>query len=178
MMDMILRLFASIAIVISVPWVSDWVVEAMMRLVPSRKRWATALAKKIKLFLTTFFAFIAIILVAWLWHLDWRTLLLLGSSVFAIIGVALFASWSVLSNVTSFFILLSQGRVMHGTKIRVIDGANSLEGHIVEMGLFHFEIRDKDGNIIVYPNNLLIVRPIIVVEHEPEVDEEPPQTGS
>lgn len=184
-MDLVLRLLASIAMVVSVPWLSDWVVEAVMRLLPSRKRWATALAKKVKLFLTTFFAFIVVILLAWLWHLDWRTLLLLGSSVFAIIGVALFASWSVLSNITSFFILLSQGRVMHGAYIRVVDGANALQGQIIDMGLFHFELRDLDGNTIIYPNNLLIVRPIVVLKHPPQKEEPsepeveiPPLTGS
>lgn len=185
MTDLIVRILASIAMVVSVPWLSDWVVEAVMRLLPERKRMATAVAQKVKLFLTTLFAFVVLILLAWLWHLDWRTLLLLGSSIFAIIGVALFASWSILSNITSFFILLSQGRLMHGAFIRVVDGPHAMEGQIIDMGLFHFELRDIDGNTIIYPNNFLIVRPLVVLKHPPKKDESPepkdeapPLTGS
>lgn len=36
------------------------------------------------------------------WGIELRGLLVLGSSLFAMLGVALFAAWSLLSNLTAF----------------------------------------------------------------------------
>ncbi|MEO7781150.1 MAG: mechanosensitive ion channel domain-containing protein, partial [Candidatus Nitrotoga sp.] len=77
-------------------------------------------------------------------------------------GVALFASWSLLSNVTAYFILLSQPSFQRGNYIRIIDVDNSVEGYIAELNLFSTKLLTENREIIVYPNNLLLVRPTVV----------------
>jgi len=103
-----------------------------------------------------------VVVLSIIWGIDIRGLLVLASSMIAVIGVALFAAWSLLSNITAFFILLGQKAFAEGMEVRVIDGGNYLEGRIVEINLFSTVLRTKDNEQVVYPNNLLISRPVIV----------------
>lgn len=103
-----------------------------------------------------------IVVLSIVWGVDIRGLLVLASSMIAVVGVALFAAWSLLSNITAFFILLGQKAFAEGMEVRVIDGGNYLEGRIVEINLFSTVLRTKDNEQVVYPNNLLISRPVVV----------------
>ena len=103
-----------------------------------------------------------IVVLCVVWGVDIRGLLVLASSMIAVVGVALFAAWSLLSNITAFFILLGQKAFAEGMEVRVIDGGNYLEGRIVEINLFSTVLRTKDNEQVVYPNNLLISRPVVV----------------
>ena len=103
-----------------------------------------------------------IVVLSVVWGVDIRGLLVLASSMIAVVGVALFAAWSLLSNITAFFILLGQKAFAEGMEVRVVDGGNYLEGRIVEINLFSTVLRTKDNEQVVYPNNLLISRPVIV----------------
>ena len=103
-----------------------------------------------------------IVVLSIVWGVDIRGLLVLASSMIAVVGVALFAAWSLLSNITAFFILLGQKAFAEGMEVRVVDGGNYLEGRIVEINLFSTVLRTKDNEQVIYPNNLLISRPVIV----------------
>ncbi|MDR6982339.1 small-conductance mechanosensitive channel [Rheinheimera pacifica] len=103
-----------------------------------------------------------VVVLSIIWGIDIRGLLVLASSMIAVIGVALFAAWSLLSNITAFFILLGQKAFAEGMEVRVMDGGNYLEGRIVEINLFSTVLRTKDNEQVVYPNNLLISRPVVV----------------
>jgi small-conductance mechanosensitive channel len=103
-----------------------------------------------------------VVVLSIVWGVDIRGLLVLASSMIAVVGVALFAAWSLLSNITAFFILLGQKAFAEGMEVRVIDGGNYLEGRIVEINLFSTVLRTKDNEQVVYPNNLLISRPVVV----------------
>ena len=103
-----------------------------------------------------------VVVLSVVWGVDIRGLLVLASSMIAVVGVALFAAWSLLSNITAFFILLGQKAFAEGMEVRVIDGGNYLEGRIVEINLFSTVLRTKDNEQVVYPNNLLISRPVVV----------------
>ena len=104
-----------------------------------------------------------IVVLSVIWGVDIRGLLVLASSMIAVIGVALFAAWSLLSNITAFFILLGQKAFAKGMDVRVIDGGNHLEGRIVEINLFSTVLQTKDNEQVIYPNNLLVSRPVLVM---------------
>ncbi|HCA76603.1 MAG TPA: mechanosensitive ion channel protein MscS, partial [Alteromonas sp.] len=76
--------------------------------------------------------------------------------------VALFASWSLLSNITSYFVLLFQNSYTKGNFIRIIDGDNYMEGYIADINLFTTRLITKDDEEIAYPNNLVLTRPVII----------------
>jgi len=54
-----------------------------------------------------------------------------------------------------------------GDTIRVVDGDNSMEGVIVDINMFQVLIEDADRNLINYPNNLLIQKPLIKLRAKP-----------
>ena len=96
------------------------------------------------------------------WGFDFKGLLTLSASIVAVTGVALFAGWSVLSNVTAFFILLAQSSFRRGNFIRVIDIDNYIEGYVSEINLFNTKLISENREVIIYPNNLLVARPMFV----------------
>ncbi|WP_250657034.1 mechanosensitive ion channel domain-containing protein [Alkalimarinus coralli] len=96
------------------------------------------------------------------WGFDFKGLLTLSASILAVTGVALFAGWSILSNVTAFFLLLAHTSYRRGNFIRIIDADNYIEGYISEINLFNTKLISEDREVIIYPNNLLLSRPTLV----------------
>jgi small-conductance mechanosensitive channel len=105
--------------------------------------------------------FISMFFLALIWSVSLSGLLVFASSIFAVIGVALFAQWSILSNLTSSIIIFFSFPSRIGDYIKILDGDNSVEGKIIEIELFHIRILDHDDNIVIYPNNLFMQKPII-----------------
>ncbi|ATC95738.1 mechanosensitive ion channel domain-containing protein [Pseudoalteromonas tunicata] len=116
-----------------------------------------------ELLLTSILAIVLLCLVLVFWGIELRGLLVLGSSLFAMLGVALFAAWSLLSNLTSFLLMFIQNDCRVGYWVRVIDGANFVEGKVVEMGLLNVILETSDGHRVLYPNNLFVVRPVMIL---------------
>lgn len=89
-------------------------------------------------------------------------------SMFAIIGVALFAQWSILSNITASIIVFFFFPYKVGDYVNIVDGENSVEGTIREITLFHVILigSEDEKNIITYPNAMVFqkavkIKPII-----------------
>ena len=112
-----------------------------------------------KFFGITFFL-ILLIAMTFIWGIDFRGILIFASSFFAVVGIALFASWSILSNITSGVILFFSFPFKLGDTVRIVDGDNSIEGKIIDITLFSLHIKDRHSNIVSYPNNLAIQKPI------------------
>ena len=87
------------------------------------------------------------------------------SSVFAVIGVALFAQWSILSNITASLIIFFAFPYRVGDKVRVVDKDDDISGVIEEISLFHVMIR-KNGDLITYPNNMILQTAVIKISSE------------
>ena len=86
------------------------------------------------------------------------------SSAFAVLGVALFAQWSILSNITASIIIFFGFPYRLGDRIRVVEAGDEVcEGIIQEIGLFHVLLKKENGDEITYPNSLLLQRPVIKV---------------
>ncbi|MDB4837008.1 mechanosensitive ion channel family protein [Marinomonas sp.] len=91
------------------------------------------------------------------------------SSVFAVIGVALFAQWSILSNITASLIIFFSFPYRVGDKIKVLDKDDDISGIIEEITLFHVYIR-RDKELITYPNNLILQKGVIKNPEEKDAD--------
>ena len=74
------------------------------------------------------------------WGIDFSGLLIISTSLLTLTGVALFASWSLLSNVTSYFVLLVQPSFQRGNFVRIIDADNYIEGYISEVNMFNSKL--------------------------------------
>ncbi|KZN61983.1 hypothetical protein N473_20790 [Pseudoalteromonas luteoviolacea CPMOR-1] len=99
----------------------------------------------------------AVLLVVW--GVDISGMMLVSTSILTVTGVALFANWSVLSNITAYFVLLFHSAYRRGNFIRVIDGDNYIEGYIADIGVFNTQFITEDREVVIYPNNLLLGRP-------------------
>lgn len=108
------------------------------------------------------FFLLLVVVLSIVWGIDIKGLLVLASSMIAVVGVALFAAWSLLSNITAFFIMLGQRSFSHGAHVKIIDGSNAIEGKIVEVNLFSTVLQTVQGERVVYPNNLIVSRPVVV----------------
>lgn len=86
------------------------------------------------------------------------------SSAFAVIGVALFAQWSILSNITASMVIFFGFPYRVGDRIKVTDADFDLSGTVEEISLFHVLIRTSAGNMITYPNNLILQKPVIKLD--------------
>lgn len=113
-----------------------------------------------------------IVALVFIWGINIKDLGLIFSSVFAVIGVALFATWSILSNVTAGIILFFSFPYKIGDRIRIHD--KELEektDYIIEdIRGFHVHLRTSAGDLITYPNNLFLQK--AVTQLPPEIDSE------
>jgi small-conductance mechanosensitive channel len=87
------------------------------------------------------------------------------SSAFAVIGVALFAQWSILSNITASMVIFFAFPYRVGDRIKVTDSDFDISGEVEEISLFHVLIRTDTGNVITYPNNLILQKPVFKLEN-------------
>lgn len=108
---------------------------------------------------------IAAFLLSIAWGVGLTQLSLVFSSVFAVIGVALFAIWSILSNITSGIIMFFSFPYKIGDTIRIHDKDLPVEAMIEDIKAFHLHLRTAEGELITYPNNLILQKAVSLIEH-------------
>ena len=106
---------------------------------------------------------ILFILLGIIWDISVKGLSVYFASVFAVVGVALFAQWSIISNITASIILFFNSPFKIGSRIRIMDKDDSVEGKVHDITLFNIHIETDEGKIISYPNNLALQRPIVLM---------------
>lgn len=82
-------------------------------------------------------------------------------SIFAVIGVALFAQWSILSNVTSSVVIFFFFPFRVGDHVKIMDGENSIEGAVKEITLFHV-ILENEEELSTYPNAMIFQKAVTI----------------
>jgi small-conductance mechanosensitive channel len=100
-----------------------------------------------------------------IWGIDFHGVYIFASSFFALVGIAFFASWSILSNITSSVMLFFSFPFRIDDKIKILDSDNSVSGVIKDMTLLHILIEDENGNLVTYPNILALQKAIIKYEN-------------
>ncbi|MEA4936141.1 MAG: mechanosensitive ion channel [Paludibacter sp.] len=136
------------------------------RLVQKYGRFSTiveARISQINRILSIFINLAAVIILIVIWGVDTRNLFVALSSVFAVIGVALFAQWSILSNITAGIIIYFSAPFKIGDYIRIIDKDMPIEARIEDIFTFYTHLRTKDGGIHIFPNALLLQKAISVL---------------
>lgn len=96
------------------------------------------------------------------WGVEGRQAFLVVSSIFTVIGVAMFAQWSVLSNITAGIILFFAFPYRIGDKIYIIDKDNPIEAEIIDIRSFYTLLKNAEGEKISIPNILLLQKGILI----------------
>ena len=99
-----------------------------------------------------------------IWEVSFKGLSFYFASIFTIVGVALFANWSILSNITTSIILFFNYSFKIGSEIQIMDKDDSVQGTIVDITFFSIQILTKEGDVISYPNNIAIQKPIKLIK--------------
>lgn len=110
------------------------------------------------------FTILALIVLILIWGVKAKDIFITITSLATIIGVAMFAQWSMLSNITSGIILFFSFPFKIGDVILIHDKDFLEEGEIEDIGAFHVTLRSKEGEIIIYPNNLFFQKGITIVK--------------
>jgi small-conductance mechanosensitive channel len=86
------------------------------------------------------------------------------SSIFAVVGVGLFAQWSILSNITASMIIFFGFPYRIGDRIKIADRDDDMCGLIEEISMFHVILRRENGDLITYPNTLILQKAVIKLQ--------------
>jgi small-conductance mechanosensitive channel len=108
----------------------------------------------------------ALILLAGVWGLDQNELAVFASTVLTVMGVAFFAQWSLLSNITSSLILFFNHPLKIGDTIKVLDKDCPFEGEVTDLTYFFLHLRTTTGEIITIPNSVVLQKSISIVSRQ------------
>jgi small-conductance mechanosensitive channel len=155
----------SIALLITA--VSYFVVKSMIkrlvRKIGQEKRIAMRRVQYVQFILTGFWTIVTLAILGVITGFSYKDVGLIFTSIFAVLGVALFAQWSILSNVTASVIVFFFFPYHVGDHVKVIDGDNTIEGIILEITLFHVILKFEDTHI-TYPNSLVFQKAVVITK--------------
>jgi len=114
----------------------------------------------------TLFGFILIVLLLLIWGVEQKDLLLFISSILTILGIAFFAQWSLLSNVTAALILFVNHPAKIGNRIKILDKDFPTEGVIDDIGVFFITIKTDSKEKVTLPTSLLLQKMVKIEEKE------------
>ena len=112
---------------------------------------------------------LTVIAIVFVWGLSrGETFWVALGSTFAVVGVALFANWSILSNVTASFILYFTFPYKIGDRVRIHDKDLPVTAVIEDIKGFYTILRTAEGELITYPNNLLLQKGVSILYNREE----------
>lgn len=117
-------------------------------------------------YVTVTLVLIAVLIEAFILGANTQDITLLFSSVFAVIGIALFAVWSILSNVTSGVIMFFSFPYKVGDKIKIHDKDYPVEAIIEDIRAFQIILREDNGDLVTYPNNLILQKAVTLLQKD------------
>lgn len=104
----------------------------------------------------------SLIFIMVIWGVKQSELVVFIGSILTIVGVAFFAQWSLLSNITSSIIIFFGHSVKIGDHISIMETKDyEIRGEVLNIGLFFTKIKLIDStDEITLPNNVFIIKTI------------------
>ncbi|MEQ8364502.1 MAG: mechanosensitive ion channel [Cyclobacteriaceae bacterium] len=113
-----------------------------------------------------FMSIAAVILLAGIWGLEQDEIAVFASTILTVLGIAFFAQWSLLSNITSSLLLFFNHPLKLGDTIKILDKDYPLEGEVIDLTYFFVHIKTKHGETITVPNSLIFQKSISMTENQ------------
>lgn len=114
-------------------------------------------------FITFILGVISITLV---WGVDQRQLLLFFTSTITVLGIAFFAQWSLLSNITAGVVIFFNHPLKLGDYVRITEKDYLIEGRLDSISFFFLHIESKTGESITIPNSIALQKTIAVLKEK------------
>jgi len=118
----------------------------------SSKKRSKVVKKSVNLVVWTIF----ITVVLSIFGVDQSELVVFIGSVLTVIGIALFAQWSILSNITSGIIIFFNHSAKLEDEITILDKDYEIKGRISDVGLFFVKLKTDDNEQVVIPNSVFL----------------------
>ena len=109
------------------------------------------------------FLTVAIILSA-IWGLQQNEIAVFVGTILTALGIAFFAQWSLLSNITSSLLLFFNHPLKIGDTLKVLDRDYPLEGEVSDLTYFFVHLKTESGETITIPNSILLQKSVSVKE--------------
>jgi small-conductance mechanosensitive channel len=103
-----------------------------------------------------------ILAISAVWGIKQHELFLFFSSLVTVLGIAFFAQWSLLSNITSGLILFFNHPVKLGDTIEIHDKDYPIVGSVRDIGYYFLHIETKSGERLTIPNSVFLQKMISV----------------
>lgn len=107
-----------------------------------------------------------LVLLSAIWGLKQNEIAVFAGAVLTALGIAFFAQWSLLSNITSSILLFFNHPIKIGDTIKVLDKDYPFEGEVSDLAYFFVHIKTESGEIITIPNSLLLQKSISIKENQ------------
>ena len=120
----------------------------------------------VKKYIDYFIYALAVLTLVSIWGIKPEQIFLFVSSVLTVIGVAFFAQWSILSNITAGIIIFFSSPFRIGNTIRFVDKECPIEAKIIDIRSFYTLLKTAKGEEITLPNNLLLQKGIIIITQQ------------
>ncbi|QTE21524.1 mechanosensitive ion channel domain-containing protein [Polaribacter cellanae] len=159
--------FIGSIIVFAVAFFSRWLITKSLRKIQLKFGFQKARILVTNKIITILIYITLIIVVAFIWGVDEKQLLIYVSSFLTILGIAFFAQWSILSNITAGIILFINYPVKIGDSITVLEKDNDITGEIRDIGAFFITLRTPEKELITLPNAIILQKNI---KYSPQPD--------
>jgi small-conductance mechanosensitive channel len=111
-----------------------------------------------------FYFIAATILLSAIWGLEQNEIAVFVGTILTALGIAFFAQWSLLSNVTSSLLLFFNHPIKMGDTIKVLDKDYPFEGEVSDLTYFFVHLKTDRGETITIPNSLLLQKSVSVIQ--------------
>jgi small-conductance mechanosensitive channel len=123
--------------------------------------------RKIIIKVVHLFTSIAVVIVlAGVWGLEQNEIAVFASTILTALGIAFFAQWSLLSNITSSIILFFNHPLKLGDRIKILDNDYPFEGEITDLTYFFVYVKTKDEEIVSIPNSILLQKSVSIIVNQ------------
>lgn len=120
--------------------------------------------KKITMRIINLFLLIFVLIVLGaIWNIDRSQFMVFITSLVTVLGIAFFAQWSILSNITSSLILFFNHPVKIGQRVRVLDREYDIEGKLIDISFYFLYIKTDKDELITIPTSVALQKTLLIV---------------
>jgi small-conductance mechanosensitive channel len=120
--------------------------------IPNKKKRSKIVKKSLNVTMLIIFSLILLSI----WGVNQSELAVFIGSVLTVLGIALFAQWSILSNVTSGIIIFFNHSIELEDTITIIDKDYEIDGRVSDIGLFFVVLKNDHNERIDIPNSVFL----------------------
>lgn len=117
-----------------------------------------------------FMSITTVILLTGVWGFKQSEIALFASSILTALGVAFFAQWSLLSNISSSILIFFNHPIKLGDFVKILHKDYQYEGEVIELTYFFVHLKTADNEIITIPNSHFFDKSFSVSEKKKKVN--------